>query len=162
MSTVKKEARLSSLLLARKGAAAPSHTDHRFTRQAFDQFETYSQDRMLSDVHQEGVSQDEDVNSHELNGVIAEIKTLKAKQTNIGSKQIKSTKIKKTAAHKNVSGKRIAMTLRMAQENHLKLRLYAAYSRKSCQEIISEALDYYLNKSEDVGVENKYKYQVKR
>ena len=38
MSTVKKEARLSGMLLARKGAAAPAHTDHKLTIQAMDQF----------------------------------------------------------------------------------------------------------------------------
>ena len=34
MSSVKKEARLSGLLLARKGTAIPAHTDHRLTIQA--------------------------------------------------------------------------------------------------------------------------------
>jgi predicted HicB family RNase H-like nuclease len=42
------------------------------------------------------------------------------------------------------------MTLRMEHDDHLKLRLYAAHSRNSCQEIISEALNHYLNQSEKV------------
>lgn len=40
---------------------------------------------------------------------------------------------------------RIAMTLRMEEESHLKLRLFSAHSRKSCQTILSEALDFYLS-----------------
>jgi len=41
------------------------------------------------------------------------------------------------------------MTLRMEEENHLRLRLYSAHTRKSCQVILSEALDSYLVKNND-------------
>ena len=58
-------------------------------------------------------------------------------------------KDKVTPVENKVTAKRrIAMTLRMGQEEHLKLRLYAAHSRKSCQEIISEALEMYLTEDE--------------
>ncbi|MFQ5346553.1 MAG: hypothetical protein ACE5ED_01755 [Rhodothalassiaceae bacterium] len=40
-----------------------------------------------------------------------------------------------------VAGKRIAMTLRLDAERHLRLKLLAAHERKSCQVLLLEALD---------------------
>jgi len=47
------------------------------------------------------------------------------------------------------SHKRIAMTLRMEEDDHLRLKLHSAYTRKSCQMILSEALDLYIEENND-------------
>lgn len=154
MSTVKKEARLSGMLLARKGAAAPAHTDHKLTIQAMDQFG--SKPRQSDLVEQARV--DNSFNEEWVEAV-SEISALTQKQNNavveapkvIHKNVVESTKPEQSPVKNTVkAGKRIAMTLRMEQDDHLKLRLYAAHSRKSCQDIISEALEMYLCKEDKV------------
>lgn len=154
MITVKKEARLSGMLLARKGAAAPTHTDHKLTIQAMDQFG--SKTRQTDFVKE--ASKDEGVKEEWVEAV-SEIAELTQKQNNalveppkvVQKEAVESSKteeppVKNTAK----AGKRIAMTLRMEQNDHLKLRLYAAHSRKSCQDIISDALEMYLSGEDKV------------
>lgn len=160
MSTVKKEARLSAMLLAKKGTAQPAHTDHRLNMQAFERAEA-------ARPHVEVKSADSD--SSMLAEAVKEINKVTRRQY---SKVVGEEETEVRAAEKNVqvtteyvngqtkeqapvkkpvgAGKRIAMTLRMDQEEHLKLRLFAAHSRKSCQEIISDALEIYLNKKDTV------------
>ncbi len=152
MSTVKKEARLSGMLLARKGAAQPAHTDHRLNMQAFEQAERGFQkvhvksEKSDSSMLAEAVKEINKVTKRQYNEVVKEenMKVKPATSRNSTSEWTPSSK-KPVGA-----GKRIAMTLRMEQEEHLKLRLYAAHSRKSCQEIISEALELYLIKDKSV------------
>lgn len=154
MSIVKKEARLSGMLLARKGTAAPAHTDHKLTIQAMDQFSSKKHESDIVDeapkaqnIHEEWVE------------AVGEIAELTQKQNNavtepqefvrqnvISNEKALRTTVKNTAK----AGKRIAMTLRMEQDDHLKLRLYAAHSRKSCQDIISDALELFLSKDDKV------------
>lgn len=43
------------------------------------------------------------------------------------------------------AGERVAMTLRLEHEQHLRLRLYAAHTRKSSQEIMKDALEKYID-----------------
>ena len=174
MSTVKKEARLSGLLLARKGTAQPAHTDHKLTVQAFDplemqqavresfhEFEVESSDQSML---VEAVKEINDVTRRQYNNAVkssGEAKIDKSQEVKVEKKQVvvkkapvAKTEMKKTAPpvepKKQVASKRIAMTLRMEQDDHLKLRLYAAHSRKSCQEIISAALDMYLSEDDKV------------
>ena len=71
-------------------------------------------------------------------------------RANIGQHTVQKKNDKVPDNRKDVSSKRIAMTLRMEQDDHLKLRIYAAHSRKSCQEIISAALEMYLNEDKKV------------
>ncbi|MAU40949.1 MAG: hypothetical protein CMF31_04935 [Kordiimonas sp.] len=53
------------------------------------------------------------------------------------------------------AGKRVAMTLRMESEQHLKLRLFSAHTNKSCQDILTKALDAYLDAhQQDIGASN--------
>jgi len=171
MSTVKKEARLSGLLLARKGVASPSHTDHRLNVQVMDQFA--SQKQTQPSVHETNFGNDSEGHDN-FDAVIEEVKSLSKKQSNVIAGEVpveqdtvsavevveeetiieKSVEVQKretedkSVSNSSLAVKRIAMTLRMEQEDHLKLRLYAAHTRKSCQEIISEALDSYLNQDE--------------
>lgn len=144
MSTVKKEARLSGMLLARKGAAAPAHTDHKLTVQAMDEF---SSKKHKSDLVDE--TSTEQVINGEWVAAVSKIAELTQKQNNavVVPQEVVRDKVTKNMA---TAGKRIAMTLRMAQDDHLKLRLYAAHSRKSCQDIISDALEVYLSKDDKV------------
>lgn len=164
MSTLKKEARLSGMLLARKGTAAPAHTDHQLTVHAMDQFKNpepivEAPEDLGAHEYQswtDAVSQINDITRKQYNRAVMSsevveeaIKTPSVEKINKSStKQFKSAKIPTKSA--KAAGKRIAMTLRMEQEGHLKLRLFAAHSRKSCQEIISEALDVYLSKDENL------------
>lgn len=178
MSSVKKEARLSGILLARKGSALPAYTDHRLTFQAMDQMFHSGQERIIpKELTHDDVNNTNHIDRHELSNAINELKTIHKKQTSSRLNISQNESFEKTldnkvnqqkqsspksshanqaqnvmskAPNKNVQGKRIAMTLRMEQDDHLKLRLYAAHSRKSCQEIISEALELYLSKSDKV------------
>ncbi|MCP5381186.1 MAG: hypothetical protein H6912_02335 [Kordiimonadaceae bacterium] len=164
MSTVKKEARLSGLLLARKGSAIPAHTDHRLTMQALNPVLHH---RPLS--HPAEDFKAEDTDNSRLIDAVKEINNVKKRQynninfdeeepkvtkviakSNTGQQTVKKKNDKVPESRKEVSAKRIAMTLRMEQEDHLKLRIYAAHSRKSCQEIISAALEMYLNEDKKV------------
>ena len=164
MSTVKKEARLSGMLLARKGTAAPAHTDHRLNIQAMDQFKKTEAKieaprELNSYEHQswtDAVSQINDVTrkQYSRNVISPDVKEVPKITANVEKTKKSSTKAFKSAKMPNTivkaDGKRIAMTLRMEQEEHLKLRLFAAHSRKSCQEIISDALEMYLSKDENL------------
>lgn len=162
MSTAKKEARLSAMLLAKKGAALPAHTDHRLNMQAFEQAEAArpqvevksasSDSSMLADA----VKEINKVTKRQYSKVVDEEEArVKPATEKRNSQQIKGRAThqsdKKVPAKKPIgAGSRIAMTLRMDQEEHLKLRLFAAHSRKSCQEIISDALAQYLEEDETV------------
>ncbi|MEZ5759450.1 MAG: hypothetical protein R3D86_14615 [Emcibacteraceae bacterium] len=165
MSSVKKEARLSGLLLARKGTAIPAHTDHRLTIQALNPVQHH---RVLSHPTEDFYTEEAD--SSKFAEAVKEINNVKKRQynnvdfdedaapkaskviarTNTGQQSVKMKNDEVPASRKDVSAKRIAMTLRMEQEDHLKLRIYAAHSRKSCQEIISAALEMYLNEDKKV------------
>ncbi|MBT5187769.1 MAG: hypothetical protein HOM01_13250 [Kordiimonadaceae bacterium] len=186
MSGVKKEARLSGMLLARKGTAAPSHTDHRLTVQVMEQFSNLDQQEApfkdvnaniekSSDSFTSAVSEVKSIRDRQnyntvIENAVATQKTIEASNkaevqletaikkevsadTNVNlnnDEQVSSDKEHKVSAKKNVSANRIAMTLRMEQDKHLKLRLYAAHSRKSCQDIISAALDAYLCRDKEL------------
>ncbi|HPF47345.1 MAG: hypothetical protein KDF58_06530 [Alphaproteobacteria bacterium] len=165
MSSVKKEARLSGLLLARKGTAIPAHTDHRLTIQALNPVQHHralphpAEDIKAEDTDNsrfvEAVMEINNVKKRQYNNVDfdedAEPKATKViARANIGQHTVQKKNDKVPDNRKDVSSKRIAMTLRMEQDDHLKLRIYAAHSRKSCQEIISAALEMYLNEDKKV------------
>lgn len=154
MSSVKKEARLSGMLLARKGTAQPAHTDHRLNMQVMDQF---SETEPMHDDLVEAVKEISRVTNKQYNSVLNSSDVVSKVESNIKAKNELREKASNAPVevkqdlfpveHKRQAGKRIAMTLRMEADDHLKLRLYAAHSRKSCQEILSEALDKYLKKT---------------
>ncbi len=161
MSSVKKEARLSGMLLAKKGNAQPAHTDHRLNMQAFEQqmeearvqpnVESASSD---SSMLAEAVQEINKVTKRQYSKVVGDeekVRVEPAKKQAPVKEKVVSPKQEQPPLKKAVgAGKRIAMTLRMDHEEHLKLRLFAAHSRKSCQEIISEALEQYLSEDDKV------------
>jgi hypothetical protein len=51
----------------------------------------------------------------------------------------------KRAAQKRTAQKRAAMTLRLDEARHLRLRLVSAHLRRSCQSVLTEALDAYFD-----------------
>lgn len=119
---VKQVSRLTGALLARKGSATPSHTSLMLNQKANSFLKT---------------------NNELEKGVVKE-------QSNTRKVKVSAKKSKPTASSEGTAvSKRIAMTLRMEEENHLKLRLFSAHTRKSCQAIISEALDVYLEENND-------------
>lgn len=172
MSTVKKEARLSSMLLASKGKAAPAHTDHRLTVQVMDQFKAPAALReQVNEFENENsdhnnlievVNEINNITKRQYNEVVTslpEFHEVKSEELVDDEFKVAKSRVAPRVKEQNIpvvqeemAGKRIAMTLRMEQESHLKLRLHSAHSRKSCQEIISEALDKYLSEDEKVVV----------
>lgn len=187
MSVVKKEARLSGMLLARKGSALPAHTDHRLTVHAVEPVQSKEE---LQEVNKErenhkeilpaatdpgmlveAVKEINNVTKRQYNKAVSdtelafepkvETQQIKPKvEVNIEPEVEANVEVRKAppvvkadvtpTENAKEEAKRIAMTLRMEHAAHLKLRLYAAHSRKSCQEIISEALDMYLSEDEKV------------
>ncbi|VAV99104.1 hypothetical protein MNBD_ALPHA02-1450 [hydrothermal vent metagenome] len=145
---VKQVSRLTGALLARKGSAAPTSASAFMNQQAFDRFAAPAPggDATTS-----------------LDDTIETVKELAGRRNNTSQKEKKSRQKKsvtrgKVSARKSQSGKssielaerkRIAMTLRMVEEDHLKLRIFSAHTRKSCQTILSEALDIYLDENSD-------------
>lgn len=154
MSSVKKEARLSGMLLARKGTAQPAHTDHRLNMQVMEQ---YSELEPFNDDLVEAVKEINRVTKKQYNSVLNSSDVVSRVESNIKAKKELQDKASNVSdqfkqnlipvKQKKLASKKIAMTLRMEMDDHLKLRLYSAHSRKSCQEIITEALEEYLEKT---------------
>ncbi len=161
MSTVKKEARLSGMLLAKKGTAQPAHTDHRLNMQALEQqmeearvqpnVETDNSD---SSMLAEAVQEINKVTKRQYSKVVGDEEEARVepatKQVPLKGKVALPRNEQPPVKKPTGAGKRIAMTLRMEHDEHLKLRLFAAHSRKSCQEIISDALEQYLSEDDKV------------
>ena len=125
---VKQVSRLTGDLLARKGSAAPTQTPLRMNQNAGHFYAARHETEQVT--------------------TRASAPKVPAKvDIKINKGKVSSDKAKSSA--EVVDGKRIAMTLRMVEEDHLKLRLFSAHTRKSCQTILSEALDVYLAENED-------------
>jgi len=136
MEKIKKISRLTGALLAKKGTAAPSSAPSLLNQQVLDHFPpTQNQPDKIA-LEKPAVKADEN---------IAEEKPAVAVDQQPSSTNMDFA----TAAENSVTGRRIAMTLRMAREDHLKLRLFSAHTRKSCQAILSEALERYLVENGD-------------
>lgn len=144
---IKQASRLTGSLLARKGTAAPSSESVSMTQGGMSDF---LEDAIMSvkklSSRQNGYAQSEKqfIQSEEPEGTVTAgpVTTVKGKVSYKKSKFAKSSTV-------STAKKRVAMTLRMDDESHLKLRLHSAYTRKSCQIIISEALNLYLAKNDD-------------
>lgn len=52
------------------------------------------------------------------------------------------------------SGKRIAMTVRLDHEQHLRLRVFSAHKQRSSQEILALALDKYIDEHAPTALNN--------
>ncbi len=142
MKNVKQVSRLTGALLARKGAAIPSQIGKTYNEQVINRFSSDKGDiqKDNSSIKEKGLD-----------------KAVTTKENNLEKNHIQKVsfgkKISKKSTDKTVGvNKRIAMTLRMDKESHLELRLFSAHTRKSCQSILSEALELYL-------AHNKDKYQ---
>ncbi|WP_321389274.1 hypothetical protein [Emcibacter sp.] len=157
--TMRKEARLTGSLLARKGRAIPSPSSPKFSAPAINRFEHIEQGNTAEVKPEAGKSESPLENTIGTVRKLAEIQGKKVsptdeKTTSMASKIFgRRKKVDAgTKASKAAAGKRVAMTLRMNEEDHLKLRLYSAHTRMSCQEVLTEALDMYLShQSEDMN-----------
>ncbi len=130
---VKQVSRLTGALLARKGKASPSPESSSMNG---------SLEKAIMAAKELNFQQNVATPSEYNNNSNIKEKASKGKVSTKKSRPVKSSN--EPAVHK-----RIAMTLRMEEENHLKLRLYSAHTRKSCQVILSEALDLYLAENND-------------
>lgn len=129
---MKQVSRLTGALLARKGSASPS-PESSLMNGSFEDAGVAA--RELSFRQKEGARRGKQF--HKIKENVSEGKVSTGE-----SGPVKSP-------NRPVAKKRIAMTLRMEEENHLKLKLYSAHTRKSCQVILSEALELYLAKNND-------------
>jgi len=138
VKNVKQASRLTGALLARKGAAAPSSASLLLNQQVLNRFPAPEIKSPVTDNKESAVK------AQQPRG-LSEKKRTHSVEGEVSTGKSDTTKsLKKPAA-----GKRIAMTLRMEEEDHLNLRLFSAHTRKSCQVIISEALDCYLRENSD-------------
>ncbi|WP_417319211.1 hypothetical protein [Emcibacter sp.] len=164
---MKKEARLTGALLARKGQAVPSPAAPKFAMPAINRFERVDEGGTAEENRTAIASNKALENSIESVRKLSELQggrtvptderpapaaaekffgrreKTDAVVTKAPKKAAKKT-TKKATKKKAGTAKRIAMTLRMTEEDHLKLRLYSAHTRKSCQEVLTDALDQYL------------------
>ncbi|MCF6215164.1 MAG: hypothetical protein L3J58_03215 [Emcibacter sp.] len=160
VKNVKGVSRLTGSLLAKKGNAAPSPASLSMNQAVLDRFPAPEYGRSTSAPVLGPDSRDND----SLESAIGAVKEISTRQNGPTSKDksgenlniskesvpddVASNHGKKTSG-KAVGMKRIAMTLRMEPENHLRLRILSAHTRKSCQAILSEALDLYFMENEE-------------
>lgn len=138
--------RLNSALLARKGSAAPSTDMHP---------EDGLLDRMVAPLP---FSQ-ESGGSHESNGTGSPTEQGTNPSIYAGVHSRPRISIRKPAedgqrgkiAGKKDAGKpdRVAMTVRMDEEQHIKLKVYCAHAKKSAQDVFLEALDAFIESHQD-------------
>lgn len=130
--------RLNSGLLARKGSAAPS-TDLRP--------EAGSLDRIVEPLPNSNPSATSTPTAGTgqpfYTGVHSRPRISIRKPAN--DKKSKRPPVKKTAS----GPERVAMTVRMDEEQHIKLKVYCAHAKKSAQEVFLEALDAFMESHKD-------------
>lgn len=132
--------RLNSALLARKGTAAPS-TDMRPDEGLLD--------RMVAPLPYSPVSDDAETPTSQgpatpfYSGVHARPR-ISIRNPSKDGQQAKSP-AKKSAGNPE----RVAMTVRMDEDQHIKLKVYCAHAKKSAQEVFLEALDAFMASHRD-------------
>jgi len=161
VKNVKGVSRLTGSLLAKKGTAAPSPASLSMNQAVLDRFPAPEYDPATPTPVGGPDSHDND----SLESAIDSVKKISTRQngspannesgenTDIPKKSVSADialdRAPKNQPKKQVGTKRIAMTLRMEPENHLRLRILSAHTRKSCQVILSEALDLYFMENEE-------------
>lgn len=127
--------RLNSALLARKGSAAPS-TDMRP--------EEGMLDRMVAPLPYSPVSVEAETPAEHgpatsfYSGVHARPRISIRNPAKGGNQE------KPVAKKSNSTAERVAMTVRMDEDQHIKLKVYCAHAKKSAQEVFLEALDAFI------------------
>lgn len=177
---MKKAARLSSTLLARKGFASPAAAVPMFGKaHRYGQGDGHHHIRDVVYDHvdpEDAISEGNDGESGEMdqvdldpnpssaaspmpgsiNGLMDRVRHSLAPRhetpdANTAPDDRNSGKMAKDLARDiecckgDPSGKRVAMTLRLDQPRHLRLRVLSAHINRSSQEILTEALDSYLD-----------------
>ncbi|GEM_PF-2921904 len=160
VKNVKGVSRLTGSLLAKKGNAAPSPASLSMNQAVLNRFPVPEYGRSTSTSAGGPDSCDKD----SLENAIDAVNKISTRQNgptpndksgenlNISKEAVPddvASNHGKKSSGKSVGTKRIAMTLRMAPENHLRLRILSAHTRKSCQAILSEALDLYFMENEE-------------
>lgn len=154
---MKEQARLTSELLARKGFALPGTRPAHVYHSPFGalpatptpESDANTQSTPLLDVEDRKIPDSMENSSppnqwtqSTLQDAAGEPDALPQKNE-IAPENLPSANPASTKSH--AVGKRVAMTLRLDDDRHLKLRLVAAHGKTSCQKILIEALDSYLN-----------------
>ncbi len=143
---------MTGALLAKKGSAAPSQASLSMNQTVINRFATPEYEASVQ-VDDNGLLEKAIETVREL--TTRQNKPIEAEKTSKAEKSVEKGQIsiRKPDSLKSskqpAANKRIAMTLRMDEESHLKLRIFSAHTRKSCQVILSEALELYLVKNAD-------------
>ncbi|WP_417624130.1 hypothetical protein [Paremcibacter congregatus] len=161
-SSKKQVSRLTGALLARKGAAAPSSATlslhqpaiNRFSHVADGAAEPTLPDEAKRAPLEHAIETVQEVtnrqNQRSTPEPVAQVPASRRAAPTRKRKMAVTQKPKFAESEADVARqKRIAMTLRMDEDSHLKLRLFSAHTRKSCQVILSEALELYLDEMGD-------------
>lgn len=139
----KPTASLSSSLLARKGHARPAMRPQGFMGLT-PTLEDLGWNDMGSDGDEEGLALVPPVLQQR--EALAEIAVPEPVQTSPVSKNTAVRIAKEVAARKS----RAAFTLRLDAERHLRLRLASAVTRQSSQQLVTQALDQFLERVPEV------------
>ncbi|RIK95257.1 MAG: hypothetical protein DCC73_02455 [Proteobacteria bacterium] len=132
---MKRPARLTGALLARKGQAAPAQTASPIYYPFAEATEGETPRHDLTQLAEASAARPRFAPPP-----AAEVKAAKnngGKSRDFGGR---------AAGPTDVGGNRAALTLRLDEERHLRLRVFSAHSKRSSQDILTQALDEYLER----------------
>ncbi len=147
----KQVSRLTGALLAKKGSATPSQASLSMNQTVINRFETEYEPAVQVDDNcplENAIETVRELTTRQNKPIYTEKTSIKEKSIKKGRLSSRKSKLSKSSKQL-AANKRIAMTLRMEEESHLKLRIFSAHTRKSCQVILTEALELYLAENSD-------------
>lgn len=148
----KQVSRLTGALLAKKGSAAPSQASLSMNQTVINRFATPEYEAAVqvddNSLLENAIETVRELTTRQNKPIYTEKPSIKEKPIKEGRLSTRKSKLSKSSKQL-AANKRIAMTLRMEEESHLKLRIFSAHTRKSCQVILSEALELYLAENSD-------------
>lgn len=131
---MKRPARLTGALLARKGNAAPAQA----TSPIYLPFtEAMAEEESGQDITLLAEAGAAHPHLAALPAAEGKANGSGNKERGLGGRGTKPT---------DVGGSRAALTLRLDEERHLRLRVFSAHSKRSSQDILTQALDEYLER----------------
>lgn len=148
---MKRAARLTSALLARKGFALPAastaHLEHMTAAISGNMGDISAQIPELVSGAQ--------LPEPSANGPIKDLEKKLEKAFAPHPSELRVGGFGRRRVPAGETGRRVAMTLRLDPDRHLKLRVLSAHAHQSCQQILTQALDDYLGEHcQDHGIKS--------
>ena len=131
---MKRPARLTGALLARKGNAAPTQATSPIYFPFAEAMEEEAAGQDVALLAETGAAHPRFA---ALPAAERKANSSDKKERGLGCRGTKPT---------DVGGSRAALTLRLDEERHLRLRVFSAHSKRSSQDILTQALDEYLER----------------